>query len=124
MRKAIFRRGLNYAAVKPVKHQGRTFQPGDLIEGLKTHHLRWLWRRGRIGVVGDEWTNDQVKAWRERVAREEAAAQKEREAAAPAQPAAQVEQPPAATAVAEPPAPTPPPPPAAKPQGPRRVRQG
>lgn len=123
MRRAFFRRGLKYAAVKPVRHMDLRFEPGQEVVGLKTHHMRFLWRKGRIGVIGDEWTNRQIEAWKARLARDEEAARREREAKEPAvvPPAAPASvSAPAATAV-EPP----PPPPAAAPRtGPRRVRQG
>lgn len=114
MRRAIFRRGLRYTAVKPVRHLDRTFEPGQEVVGLKVHHLRFLWRRGRIGVAGDEWTEEQVKAWRARVERDEAKAkppvvQSAHPVVPPSDP---LPKPPAAVPASQP----------AKVAGPRRVR--
>lgn len=74
MRRAIFRRGLKYVAVKPIGNGDQKFQPGEELVGIKTYHLRWLWHRGRIGVEGDPWTIAQVEAWKQRLGKSVAAA--------------------------------------------------
>ena len=70
-RQCLFRIGLDFVAVKPVRLTSTiTINPGERVKGLRRRHLRSLYRRKRIGVVGDPWTESMLEAWKKRVSGE------------------------------------------------------
>lgn len=57
----IFRRKVKYVAVRPIRvTSDKTIEPGEPVE-LRTHHLRSLFLRRRIGPAGHPWTEAMLK---------------------------------------------------------------
>lgn len=57
----IFRRGLEYVAVRPIKlTKTHTVEPGQPVT-LPTYRLRSLYQRRRIGPKGHPWTEQSLK---------------------------------------------------------------
>ena len=58
----IFRRGLTYVAVRPIRMtRGTTVEPGTVID-LPNYRLRSLHLRRKIGPKGHPWTEYAIKA--------------------------------------------------------------
>ena len=52
----VFKRGLEYVAVRPIKLTSKhTVEPGQLVN-LPTYRLRSLYQRRRVGPKGHPWT--------------------------------------------------------------------
>ena len=57
----IFRRGLEYVAVRPIKMTSKhTVKPGEPVN-LPIHRLRSFYQRRRIGPKGHPWTEQSLK---------------------------------------------------------------
>lgn len=69
----IFRRkGQEYVAVHVVRLDGATrLFPGDDVPPLREFHLRSLYRRGMIGVKGDQWSANQIARYEAKIAKEQ-----------------------------------------------------
>lgn len=59
----LFRRHLEYVAVRPISVMGRLIQPGEPVgrdQGVRLHVMRSLHQRRRIGPKGHPWTEQAI----------------------------------------------------------------
>jgi hypothetical protein len=64
-RRLVMKKHHDLVAVRPLRHRGKMIEAGTDLDRseFQQFHLQSLYRRRRIGVKGDAWTNLYLEQW-------------------------------------------------------------